>query len=270
VQARVRREVVWAGLTQWCAWATSAALAAGCGGAMPMLHPAHTQRSGQVSFGAGVSGEALVDAPRWETRGPPSPSAAEGAARLTPLTIAPGVAPIFGGRMGLPYDFEAGLSFSGRALRADIRHAFSTPKLALSIGLGASFVTARRPGQDDLEGTVNGGGADLPILVGYRSAGDLYSVWTGPRVGFEVLAGAVEQSPGGAVSEIDARHLHAGWVLGLRVGFRTIHAILSLDARYHFVDGSLRTRSSDPAPAPIDLRLHGFSLAPAAGVVLSF
>ena len=59
--------------------------------------------------------------------------------------------------------------------------------LLLSLGLGASAVSALRPGEGAEGAQVFGGGLDVPLLFGFRSASDLYAFWLGPRVGLELL-----------------------------------------------------------------------------------
>src|SRR5688572_953389 len=64
----------------------------GCGGGSPLLHPAHVNRPGVVSIGAGASGQIAL-----RTLG----AEASDADQLQDATVAPGVAPWVGGRVGL-------------------------------------------------------------------------------------------------------------------------------------------------------------------------
>jgi hypothetical protein len=223
---------------------------------MPLLHPAHVLKPGAVMATAGASGEVLAAVSSEAT----TPEALP----LVRLGLAPAVSPAISARMGLEGHNEAGLTYLGRAVRLDARHAFEGPKTALSIGLGASAIMAQRPGQLDQDGSVYGGGADLPILFGVRTSADLFALWTGPRVGFDVLSGQlpdVGAEAGAAPVPFEAQHVRAGWVLGLRGGFRHLHVALELDAEYHYVTGKL---------GGVSRSLHGFTLTPGAGVNVSF
>lgn len=183
------------------------------------------------------------------------------------IGVAPGAAPWVSGRVGIAGSNEAGLSYLGRALRVDVRHAFTFGKAALSVGLGASAVMARRPGEShDVRG-VFGGGGDLPVLIGLRSASDLYALWFGPRAGFEVLSGRLQLGPEAAPSiyDVSARHFYGSLVAGLRVGFRHVHAAIELDAGYHDVNGTFTTSGVVTAA-----RIKQITLTPAGALLVSF
>jgi hypothetical protein len=230
-----------------------------CGGGAPLLHPAHVLTPGTVSFGAGASGRAMI-------RGPAAGAEAE---QLERVAVAPGVAPWVGGRVGIRGSNEGGLTYTGRAVRADIRHAFELGAPALSVGLGASFVFAR-PGLDANEGQrdVKGGGVDIPILFGARSRSDLYAIWIGPRFGVELLGGRLrppsEVDPSGEIGdarEVDAFVLSPSLVAGLRAGFRHLHVALEIDAAYHRVSADYDGRSFD---------IDQVTLTPGGAVVITF
>lgn len=223
-----------------------AGAALGCGGGAPLLHPAHVLRPGVVTVGAGLSGEvALAPRVHVESSGAPAdpavpPSAGE-QAEVQDLTVAPGVAPWVGGRVGIASDNEAGLTYTGRAVRVDGRHAFSFGAPSLSIGLGAAAILARRPGSGNDGSSVYGVGFDVPVLLGFRSRSDVYALWFGPRAGFELLRGKLaadapsEPDAGATATEVDvtAQHLQVGFVLGVRVGFRHVHVAVEAGAAYH-------------------------------------
>ena len=81
--------------------------------------------------------------------------------------LGPGISPWVSARVGLPHANEAGLTYTGRSLRLDGRHAFSLGGAwALSLGLGASAVA----------GFVIGGGvaAFTGLLTGRRSSRRYY------------------------------------------------------------------------------------------------
>jgi hypothetical protein len=218
-------------------------------------------------MGAGLTGNVSV-LPRSAPASSTEPGSAEesaAAALVEDLTVAPGIAPWVAGRIGIQGSNEAGLTYGGRSIRLDGRHAFTLGKPStLSVGLGGSVVVARRPGSGN-EGSVYGGGLDVPVLLGYTSTADIYSFWIGPRGGFEVLRGtlALAPPPGGesVAEDVGARHGYVGLVAGARVGFRHVHVALELDATYHFADGE---RGS------VSMTIDQFTLTPAGALILSF
>jgi hypothetical protein len=238
---------------------------AGCGGGAPLLHPAHTLNPGDVSMGGGLSGRvALLEAEA--PTGADAEQAAAGATSLEDLTVASAVAPWVAARIGLEGSNEGGLTYTGRAIRLDGRHAFALGTPTLSVGLGGSVVTARRPGRSADERSVFGGGLDVPVIIGVTSTSDIYSLWGGVRGGFEVLGGAVpaaSSTPGAAPmeEELFGRHIYAGFVAGLRVGFRHVHVAVEIDGAYHFASGSIGERN---------VAFKQLSLAPAGALIVSF
>jgi hypothetical protein len=221
--------------------------------------------SGSVTIGGGLSGQLALQ----KLPAPKSPNDTEGA--LQQLAVGPGVAPWAAGRMGLPYDNEAGLTYAGRTIRLDGRHAFSIGKnAALSLGLGGSVVLAKRPGEGADASGVYGGGADVPLLIGIRSSSDLYSIWFGPRGGFEVVSGRLQLGDVMSPSLFDAsgKHFYGGLVAGLRVGFRHVHLAIELDAAYHHADGTFRPSSSKAAVPSTSVQQ--ISLTPAGALEITF
>jgi hypothetical protein len=230
-------------------------LLAGCGGGVPLLHPAHVLPPGEVRAGAGLSGQiALLSAPAT------SSPAAKNASQIEELAVAPAIAPWVSGRMGLEGDNEGGLTYSGRSIRLDARHAFALGGPTLSLGLGASAV---RPGRGVDGINVYGGGIDVPVLFGLKSTSDLYAIWLGPRAGIELLKGSLVDSNQGAGKAVDvaARHVFAGFVAGVRAGFRHVHVALELDGAYHRADGWV---------AGATLGRNQFTLTPAGALLIDF
>jgi hypothetical protein len=168
--------------------------------------------------------------------------------------------------MGIEGDYEAGLTYSGRTIRLDLRRAFDFGAPALSLGLGASAVLPRR--RDELAFRIGGGGADVPLLFGLRSSADILSVWLGARGGFEYLQGSRElelgpDAPLGEppVEDVSAWHGYAGGLAGLRVGFRHVFAVLEIDAAMHWAEGDV---GSDSAT------VSQFGLAPGGALIGQF
>jgi len=245
-------------LTSLSAAAASAAI--GCGGGSPLLHPVHVLSPGRVAAGAGLSGQVVLkDLPA--TTSPTSPDQPSLETQLQTKTIAPSIAPWVSARIGIVGSNEAGLTYTGRAIRLDGRHAFQLNKkntLALSLGLGGELLLVGRPepGQKEPQ-TLLGGGVDVPFLFGWRSTAGLYSAWIGPRPGFSVVQGKLED--GTAFSARDAR---LGFVAGLRVGFRQVHVAMELGGAFHFVDATVNKTQN--------VEFNQFTLTPAGALVLTF
>jgi hypothetical protein len=205
----------------------------GCGGGLPLFHSADVLRPGEVRGGAGLSGQISLLAAS------PSPTQAT-KKNVEDLTVAPAIAPWVSARVGIVEDNEGGLTYSGRAIRLDGRHAFALGGLngpTLSLGLGASALIAARGGIE----SVRGGGIDVPVLFGLKAASDVAAVWFGPRAGFELLQGRLlgDSQNGLDTVAVSARHIFGGFVVGARAGFRHIHVAIELDGSYHRADGSI-------------------------------
>jgi hypothetical protein len=244
-------------------FALAALAATACGGGAPLLHGAHTLPTGRTAAGAGFSGtfafggagEAARSGSQAERR------AAEGA-------FSPGVAPWVGLRVGLGAESEAGLTYTGRAVRFDARHAFEDDSTALSIGAGASAIVGAGEQPTDVStpaagGTTNGPldrptgfGFDVPVLFGWRSTAGVVTLWAGPRGGFEKLT-----ANSSSAQALDVRHWYGGAVVGLGLGFRHVHGAIELDGYYQTASGSVAGES---------VHASGVTLAPAAGLIFSF
>lgn len=207
-----------------------------------------------MSLGAGVFGAMVVAgapaAPAGASSGGGAPTG--GVERtLSELTVAPGVAPWASARIGIAGGNEAGLTYTGRALRLDGRHAFSLGTPTLSVGLGASALfaeangaSAEANGASEDGGGVYGAGIDVPVLLGFRSDADIYALWLGPRLGLELLGGEVrlpgpDRAQAAALVDASGLHLQLGLVLGVRAGFRHVHVALEAGVTYHHVEGDL-------------------------------
>jgi hypothetical protein len=278
------------------AWLRRAALPSasvlllGCGGGGPLLHPARTLPRGDVRAGAGLSTELMPGSFRDDlerarqiagvlepdgtaSRSPETNEAlAKGA--LVAASVAPGIAPFVGARVGLAHAFEAGLAYTGRGLRVDVRRAFSDGPYSLSLGLGLSTALYGRqsstggaslPGVD--LGSLRGYGADVPVLAGWQSPDETYAVWFGPRAGLEWVAiEALKSEPkpvrlGTDPLALDALRWHLGAVAGLSIGNQRLRVALETHVAYQSMTGSFDgTRA----------RLDGLTLTPASALWLSF
>jgi hypothetical protein len=243
----------------------------GCAGGLPMLHPAQALRPVEVRAAAGFSGNVaggdlagvLHDA-RIEAAATPSPHDATFArGALAAAAVGPGLAPWVAARVGLGGSFDAGLAYSGRALRADVRRAFElAPGWAASVGAGGMTVVGGHPEGGELPGVdvgaLHGWGADLPVLVGFESDAQLYMAWLGARAGWEhVEVSARDASPGGGVPGLSATHYWAGGLFGIAVGFRHVHVAIEIDASYATVSGDY---------GGVHGSVQGFVLTPASAL----
>ena len=258
----------------------AAAWLGGCGGGVPLLHGAHALQEREVAVGAGFSGTFATGEPgdvALRARQPvasvgsepgPAPATSD-VARATAvlMTMSPAVAPWVNARIGLRGDNEAGLTYSGRAIRADVRHVFYDGSLAYSVGAGASWVAGIPndvpPGAADLRLDWRSAGVDVPLVVGWRSIAGIVKAWAGARGGLERVAGDVllATPTGSSSTSMELRRWYAGALIGLGFGFRHVHGTIELDATYQSLSGSAGI---------YDVGVRGITLTPAAGLVASF
>jgi hypothetical protein len=262
-----------------------ALLSCGCGGGLPLLHPAQVLAQGDIRAEAGFSGNIAVgdlanavtqaQADQNALGGAPTtpgsdPAYAKGA--LVLASVAPGLAPIGGARVGIGWQSEGGIVYTGRAVRIDVRRAFElADHWALSLGVGGSSVLYEHQSDGVLSnvslGQVSGWGADVPLLVGYQSAGDLYSFWLGARGGWEQVAISDVTSEPKAVTlgyppaSLSANRFWGGGLLGFAVGFRHVHVALEIDAAYATITGSYNQTNAT---------VSGLSLSPATALWWDF
>jgi hypothetical protein len=239
----------------------ASAPAVGCGGGLPLLHPARTLPQGEVRAAAGFSGNIAVGgfngalrnaandaAAQQAASGPTAPDSTFAKGALVAASVAPGLAPYAAARVGIGAQSEGGVAYTGRAVRIDLRHSFDLSRTwALSVGAGGSAVFYGQqqgsPLPDVDLGALHGYGADVPFLVGYQSDGDLYMVWAGARAGWEhVDISDLSSVPNGVTVgptpfSLSATRFWGGGLLGLAVGFRHVHVAMELDASYATIDG---------------------------------
>jgi hypothetical protein len=252
-----------------------------CAGGAPLLHPAKTLPKGEVRAAAGLSAEAVasnfasaLQSARSEAgtaSGQPDTTYAKGA--LVAAAENPGIAPFLAARVGVGYDFEGGLTYTGRGLRIDLRRAFyfgDGKAWAVSLGAGGSAALygslqgGNLPGVDLAD--LKGWGADVPILVGYEATNGLYMVWFGARGGWEhdtIATLTSEPGPGleSAPIGLSADRVWGGGVVGAATGFRHVHVALEIDASYETLSGSFAGTSATVA---------GVSIVPATALWWDF
>lgn len=265
--------------------AAALTMVSGCAGAGPLLHPARTLPAGDVRAAGGFSANVVTGdlaselrAARVEaTNNPNAPGApgsnptyAKGA--LVAAAVGPGLAPFVSARVGVGAGAEGGISYTGRGARIDVRKAWEIGNgglLSLGIG-GTGLFYAHEDGSPlpnvDL-GELHGYGADVPLLVGWQSAGGFYMFWAGARGGWEhdeVLQLTSEPKTvtlGVPPIGLSADRFFAGGLVGMAVGFRHIHVALELDAAYQAVSGAYNGTS---------VSVGGFALSPGAALWWKF
>jgi hypothetical protein len=225
------------------------------------MHPAQTLPLGDVRVAAGFSANVAVggfsgaigDAQNEAAQNPPTGSMApmdatfaKGA--LVAASVGPELAPYASGRVGVGDHFEAGLAYTGRAIRADLRRSFPLSDYwALSIGVGGSAVLYGHTDGSQLPdvdlGQLHGWGGDVPVIVGYQSDDGLYFAWMGARAGAEHVDISEVRSVPKAVTlgtppvGLSTTRYWSGGLLGLAVGFRHIHVALELDVAWGTISG---------------------------------
>ncbi len=272
----------------------------GCGGGAALMHPAHVLRPDRVTLGAGMSstfvgGEArrAMDAARVAAAAdgslPDEQGLIEGSVAY--VLTAPTIAPWVGARAGVGYDSDAGVTYTGRGARADLRHAFESGKVALSVGVGASGVLQRLH-QDDLGGIIeprpsdpyvgvdaramSGFGFDVPVIVGWHSTGDVGMAWAGARGGYEHLAGEFLFDPQGfnpftsnpepaESARVNAARWWGGGLVGLAVGVTPFWVGVEIDVAWNALRGNV-----DRADGERRVSLGGPSLSPTGALVGKF
>lgn len=242
------------------------------------MHTAHTLKAHDARFSAGMAANFAAGKPadaistaRTDGAGvgnEPSREYAQGV--LSASTMAPGFSPLVAARVGLGYDTEAGVTYSGRAIRIDGRWAYQTTSHAVSFGAGASALMARKGeiGSADIAGLdlqgVRGFGFDLPIIWGWRSDAELVNVWAGARGGFDKLSGEVgyqRTSSDNVIGNVNAYRAFGFGVVGLAIGFRHLHAAVELQGGYQYANGTLWNSQ---------VNVGGFSIAPSTALLMKF
>lgn len=243
------------GLAVRIALVASVVATTGCSGALPLFHTADTLPKGFVTAGAGVAANLVQGDAATALRSAQETTVVGAALRaedattyrrgaLVAASYAPGLSPWVGARAGLGYQLEAGLTYTGRAMRIDIRRSFPlSKKLTFSAGAGALRAIGRRGDGEsrDLSGLdlagLRGLGVDVPLLIGYASDSDLVRLYGGVRAGHEVIDGdiGVGLAAGGAADgstkvSIEGRRTWVNGIAGLAIGFRHFFGIVEMSA----------------------------------------
>ena len=255
---------------------------------MPLWYgPKASGKLGDTRFGGGMSASFLVlgtssalrEAQRIEGEGnAPRPDERNaGNAAFTPGALAlaaaaPGLAPGLTARAELGHQLEAGLLYTGRSGRVDLRRSF-----ALRGGRYASLglaVFAHVPGQvqrDTLRSVavqgIRGYGAEIPALYGWMSSDDNLGVWTGLRAGGEwVHLTRITSEPkdvglGLDPVELVGTRFYAGPTIGATVGYKRFHLVAELMASFETLQGRYGSAEGN---------VQGLTLTPSTALLFDF
>ena len=176
------------------------------------------------------------------------------------------LAPWLNVAVGLGAGFEAGLTYTGSWLRAGGRWATWGEMLTLSVGAGASGKLGLSGGSSGTgidAGALTGWGADVPIVLSFRSDPDVAMAWIGARGRFFHLAGRVRDG-GVSLGHLNTNQWSGGMLMGIAVGFHPIWAALELEADRAFVTGDL------DAPTRQSGEFQAWNLTPSAALLLRY
>lgn len=254
---------------------------AGCGGGLPLLHPARTLPDGEVRAALGFSGNVALGSLASDLRaardqaaqlpdvpGTPGTNPVYARGALVSAVVAPGLAPFVAARVGVGRGFEGGLAYTGRGARADVRRGVELGRLTLSVGAGGSALFYGRdwggplPNVDLTE--LRGYGADVPILLGWQSAAGLYHAWIGARGGFDsatIASVTSEPRPGYGPISLSATRLSGGGVVGFAAGLGHVHLAMELEAAYSHISGTYNANQ---------VTVRGVGVVPASALWLDF
>ncbi len=248
---------------------------AGCGAGTPLMHPAHVLEAGQVRVAAGAShyvalGDAEVAIDESRTLGD-EPNAIPNDEReafvkgATAEAIGtPGLAAFASARAGLGSQNEMGLTYSGRRVRGDLRHAFMLDDdLAVSVGGGIGGILPNigsssprtgtgAPNEPEGEeigrfdgGSVSGWTIDVPILLGARTRPDVVSGWIGGHVLYERFNADFvfdfDSDEPLTAAPTDGSRFFAGAVAGMSVGMKPLRIVLEVSGGYQSLQADVRT-----------------------------
>jgi hypothetical protein len=153
-------------------------------------------------------------------------------------------------------------------VRIDMRRSFDKDDVSFSAGVGVSGAFYGRAHGTQLPtvdlSQLHGYGADVPLLVGWRSPGGLYQAWGGARAGLEhdtIEFLTSEPQTGNQLYGLSATRYWAGGVAGFAIGFRHVHVAVELDVAYQSAVGTYNDTHASIA---------GVSICPASAVWWTF
>lgn len=273
---------------------------AGCGAGSPLLHPAHPLPEGQFGasigasthFAPGDAQDAIDETSVMLASNAPVDEESLAAGAMSQVLSTPGLAPFLAVRFGITGDNEAGLSYTGRRARVDLRHAFVFGQLALSAGAGVTGIMpnvgadpptdpcedpevcpdpivndsySEIPGLDS--GSVSGWGVDMPLLFGWRSKPALFALWVGARARYESLSADLRflLPEGPRTARGTGSRMSLGGVFGVSVGVKPVTAALEFSPAFERLEGDLQM-----VDGTVGARLEGFSYSPAFSLTYTY
>lgn len=266
-----------------------ALVAIGCGGGMPLLHPAQPLPTGVTSLSAGlgsqwVGGKANreVDAAQAATAAGQAPTTLPATQTVAAALWSPGLFPWVSMRLGLGQQSEAGLSYTGRRARIDGRYAMLRGHWALSFGAGAALglmhtTTSAENGSSTFSNAepvagLDTSGAralafDVPVILGWRSSADIARIWFGLRPTYEHAYGTLSLAGPTTTSQVDfnANVMTFGGLAGLAMGLRPLFIALELSVGESIARGSMS--GSPGVVAGGSASLSALTVTPAAALI---
>ena len=276
-------------LTGALALVATLAVVPGCGGGMPLWYGPAQVRRGDTHFGAGVSSTFPIGGTHAAIRGAQAiesagraPAAVEsgslkGNPAFTPGALAeagsaPGLAPGVMARVGLGAQLEAGILYTGRSGRLDLRRNFDLKDgKSFSIGLAGYTHLYGQPANRSLPSVatqdVRGYGGEIPALLGTISEDGNFGIWGGLRAGGEWLKlDRVTSEPkdvtfGANPVRLQASRFFVGPTVGGMVGYKIFHLMAELMASFETIQGSY---------GDVHGTVRGVALTPSTALVFDF
>lgn len=248
-----------------------------CASINPILAPARVLGPGRVAVDLGSAYNAPVaestlrearEADERISRGVGSAQDRDALVRGALLYGAapPGVGTYVSARAGFGNGFEGQLALAGRVGRVGVRRVFWTDEVwALSLGVQGRFAFVAAA----LEGPLRGlsvsesrlFGGDASMVIG-RTSSDLYDLWLGVRAGFTYGNGTMALAQTGTSFDAEGARFDLSGVLGIRVGFGRIAALMELETTFVYAWASSSTGVSASGTALV--------LVPAASLAYAF
>jgi hypothetical protein len=246
----------------------------GCGAGAPLMHPAHVLGARQMRVAAGASQHVVLGDPKVaidESRSlgadnhgvPDEQRDAFVKGAVAEAIGTPGLAPFVAARAGLGNQNEMGVTYTGRRVRGDLRHAFEFEDLALSVGAGIGAILpsigsgslrtdSGQPKQPEGAsigrfdgGSIRGWTIDVPVLLGTHTKPDVVSGWVGGHVLYERfnadLVFDFDSDQPLATAPTDGSRFFAGAVAGLSVGMKPLRIVLEVSGGYQSLQADVRT-----------------------------
>lgn len=221
--------------------------------------------AGEVDVGAGFSAKVAATGTEAEDVGLVTQAQTEADLALI-SSEGNELAPWVNVAVGLGSGIEAGVTYTGSWVRVGGRWATWGKELTLSVGGGASgrfgiFTSSDDTGYDTSD--LTGWGADVPIVLSYRSDPDVAMAWIGARGRFFKLSGSV-RFDGVDLGHLSTDQWSGGVLMGFAVGFHPVWAAIELEADRAFISGDL------DSPTRQSGEFQVWNLTPSAALLLRY